>query len=220
AGDMREALQISQVNWIGAHADPDLNLILISISEGPDQRLQIEGQIPHELMHLILFHTFPDGYNNLPSWLNEGLASYAELYPSPDYFILLQNAAEKDTFIPLGNLCKSFPQEPSQAYLAYAQSAGVVQYIFENYGKDKMMSLLEIYRQGLNCDAGLQTALGVNQDDLFRQWRSEKFGSAPVHRALGNFLPWALILLIALGVPVMISIRYLIRPTIIVKEEE
>jgi hypothetical protein len=208
-GDLRQALQLSQDSWVGAHADPIMNVVLLSIRTGPDQRLQLESQIPHELMHIFLYNSLPNHYDRLPYWLTEGLATNAELYPNPDYFILLQNASEDDSFIPLSTLCNSFPQDPSQAFLAYAQSSSIVQFLIENFGTSKLIDLLNIYQQEMNCDAGLQAVYGLTQDELQRQWRSEKFGAAPINRALTNFLPWAIILILALGVPILISIRSL-----------
>ena len=92
---MRDVLQSFRKNWIGAHADPDLRVMVLSLPEGPEQRLEMERQIPHELMHILLYDTVGEGYVNLPAWLSEGLATVAELYPNPDYLVLLENARQQ-----------------------------------------------------------------------------------------------------------------------------
>ncbi len=120
AEEMRATLQTAGRNWVGAHTDPDLRVMVVSLPQGPEQRLEMERQVPHELMHLLLYQWLEQGYGGLPTWLNEGLASIAELYPNPDYLVLLDSALGKDNLLPINSLCQSFPRDASSAYLAYA----------------------------------------------------------------------------------------------------
>ncbi|MGD9093957.1 MAG: peptidase MA family metallohydrolase, partial [Anaerolineales bacterium] len=78
AKEMRDTLQMSGTNWIGAHTDPDLGVMVVSLPPGPEQRLEMERQIPHELMHIMLYQNLGPAYDNLPTWFNEGLGSVAE----------------------------------------------------------------------------------------------------------------------------------------------
>jgi len=47
--DMRATLQVSDRSWVGAHTDPDLQVMVVSLPTGPEQRLEMERQIPHEM---------------------------------------------------------------------------------------------------------------------------------------------------------------------------
>jgi len=40
--DLRETLHGSGRNWAGAHTDPDLGVMVVSLPEGPEQRLEME----------------------------------------------------------------------------------------------------------------------------------------------------------------------------------
>lgn len=92
ASELQATLLMSGQSWVAGHADPDLGISVVSLPAGPDQRLEAERQIPHELMHIALYQFLGPGYENLPAWLKEGLPSITELYPNPDFQILLENA--------------------------------------------------------------------------------------------------------------------------------
>lgn len=206
AKDMRDVLQSFRKSWVGAHADPDLGVMVVSLPEGPEQRLEMERQIPHELMHILLFNMIGESYVNLPAWLSEGLASIAELYPNPDYLVLLENAYGKGSLPSVRTLCQSFPRDASGAFLAYAQSASFTRYLHQRFGSSGMESLVRQYADGLNCERGIEAALGLPLSQLEREWRKDVFGENVYLSALNNFLPWLVFLLIIAIIPVGIVI--------------
>ncbi|MCS7246616.1 MAG: peptidase MA family metallohydrolase [Anaerolineales bacterium] len=212
-GELRQALQISKSGWIAAHADPALGVILVSVSEGFDQRLQMEQQIPHEMMHLYLYRYRPDAYSNLPVWLREGLATAVELYPNPDYYALLDTAARDRSFLALSSLCETFPQEPLTAYLAYAQSAAVVQYLIEQYGIERVRQLINAYADQYDCEAGFGHIYNFSLRQLEDQWREHRFGSHPTGRALARLVPWGMLLMLVLFGPLLLSFQLLSHST-------
>jgi len=85
AGEAQSSLQIGGMDWAAGHTDPDLGVIAISLPPGADQRLEMARQIPHELMHVLLYNRVGEAYKNLPVWYVEGLASMVELYPDANY---------------------------------------------------------------------------------------------------------------------------------------
>ncbi len=212
-GELRQALQLTNSSWVGAHADPDLGVILIAVNEGLDQRLQMEQQIPHELMHIYLFHYEPSAYSNLPYWLNEGLATAIELYPNPDYYSLLETAHQKDSFLTLKSLCDTFPQDASSVYLAYAQSGAIVQFLIERYGMEKLRQLITAYANQVNCETGFYRNYGFSTAQLEQEWRQARFGETSSKQALANLAPWGVIFVLVLFVPVVLSIRLIYHTT-------
>lgn len=211
AAEMRQALQSMGSSWVGAHTDPDLNVMVLSLPNGPEQRLEMERQIPHELMHIMLYQSIGSGYVNLPAWLNEGLASLAELYPNPDYLSLLQSAYKKDSLLSISSLCQEFPRDASGAFLAYAQASSFTRFLHQQYGSSGLESLIRQYADGLDCSRGAQVALGSSLTQLERQWRQDIFGENLVLTALTNFLPWLVLLGIILFVPALLVFASLRR---------
>ncbi len=199
--EMRATLQTGGQSWIGAHTDPDLGVMVVSLPPSPEQRLEMERQIPHELMHILLYQWLGPGYANLPMWLNEGLASAAELYPNPDYLILMDKAQRQDEVLPITTLCQAFPRQTSGAFLAYAEAASFTRYLYRQYGASGLESLVKAYANGLDCERGVEVALGASLSQLERNWRGEAFGENPILSVLIKLSPWLVLLLITLTVP-------------------
>lgn len=198
---LQEALVLGGQEWVAGHADPDLGVMLAAIPSRPEQTLVMEQIIPHEMMHILLYQTIGDGYQNQPTWLVEGLASVAELYPNPDYQILLNNAVERDTLINMDSLCAAFPRDASSALLAYAQSASFTRYLHQQYGASGLERLIQTYTDGLDCSRGVEIALGKNLKQLEGQWRADVLGEDRTGTAAQNLLPWLVIALVVLIAP-------------------
>ena len=199
--DVQAALQLSGQNWVAGHADPDLRVILVSLPEGPEQHLEMERQIPHELMHVLVYQLTGDDYKNLPTWLVEGLASVNELYPNPDYQVLLENAYRSDGLLPLSSLCQVFPRDASSVLLAYAEAASFTSYLYQQYGRQRLNELVQGYASGLGCERGTEHALGETLSRLEMRWRREAFAENTYLSTLGGLLPWLVLLLAALAAP-------------------
>ncbi|MCJ7660155.1 MAG: peptidase MA family metallohydrolase [Anaerolineales bacterium] len=206
AKELRSALQLSGQDWVAGHADPDLGVVLVSLPPGPEQQLEMERQIPHELMHVLMYQTIGVAYERLPIWLNEGLASITELYPNPDYYTILNNAYEEDDLLPINSLCQVFPQDSFKTLLAYAESASFTHYLNNQYGMPGLESLVIHYADGLDCQHGAEQALGSTLTQLETQWRRETFNEDPLITVIENLLPWVLLLLIMVGLPLLFSL--------------
>jgi Peptidase MA superfamily len=206
---MQEVLHTNTEDWVAGHADADLGVIVVTLPPGPDQKLLIDQRVPHELMHVLLFQFTDPGYANLPTWLNEGLASQVELYPNSDYPILLEEAVKRQTLIPMVSLCQTFPRDASNALLSYAQAASFTKYLYNTYGTTGLVDLVKAYANGLDCQRGAQHALGLNLTQLERGWRSDVLAIDVVQSAVNNLLPWVILLLAVLAVPAFIAIRHL-----------
>ena len=201
AKDMQATLSPSGQNWVAGHADPDLGVMVVALPNGPDQRLLMEQRIPHELMHIMLYRLTGSGYSHLPAWLNEGLASTAELYPNPDYQVLLDSAYQENGLLPISSLCDAFPRDASNALLAYSQASSFTRFLHSVYGTSGMDDLVKSYANGLDCRRGAEASLGNNLTRLERQWRQATFSENASLTALNNLLPWLILLLAALGGP-------------------
>ncbi len=208
--DMRDSLQLSTSSWIGAHADPDLSVMVISLPSGPDQHLEMERQIPHELMHIMLYHHIGKRYINLPVWLVEGLASIVELYPNPDYAILLSSAVNGDNLLEIQSLCTNFPSDATDAYLAYAQAESFTRYLYDHYGDETMETLVATYSSGVDCERGVEMVFGKNLAGLQTEWFEDTFDANGMETGIRNLVPWILLLIVVIGGPISVAIIFFV----------
>ncbi len=205
ASDLQSVLNLNPNSWVAGHASPDLGVILVSIPPGPDQRAEMERQIPHELMHILQYRLAGQSYTRQPVWLIEGLASIAELYPNPEYQRVLQKASENDTLLPFVNLCSAFPAELSGAILSYAQSASFVRYLYQTYGASSLRDLIFAYKDGLGCEEGVRKVYGQSIAQLETRWRQEALGMDLASLAWNNLQPYLFILFLV-SLPILWTI--------------
>ena len=206
ATELQTALRLSGESglWIAGHADPNLGVVVVTIPPGPAQTYEIKRQIPHEITHVMLYQWLGEDYYNLPQWLREGLPSMAELFPNPDYALLLENAQETESLLPMDTLCESFPLGASNFLLAYAQSADFTWFLYENYGSTGLEALSRAYADGLSCEQGAQQALGISLTELDREWRKQTFGENTLLAVLRELLPWIVLMGVVLVGPLVL----------------
>jgi len=209
--DLQGALYLGGETWEAGHANPALGVVMVAIAPGPQQGIEMEQRIPHELAHVILYRQVGGGYNNLPTWLREGMATLAELYPNPDYDRALTDASRKGTLIPLKDLCASFPPNVGQAFLAYAESRSFTRYLRDTYGASSLLGLANVYADGLDCDKGITRALGASLEQLDIRWREAVLGENAARLAFRNMAPFLVLLAVILIVPLWGAVNLIRR---------
>ncbi len=209
AGDLQSALQLGGQPWTAGYANPDLGVVMVSIPTGPEQSLELERQIPHEISHVLLYQATGAGYTKIPIWLTEGLASVAELYPNPDYQRALDNARENDALLPISSLCQSFPQAASDAFLAYAKSASFTRYLHDHYGTTGLQNLIQRYTDGMGCSEAPAAVFGVSMDQLEARWKLDNLAATPAWVAFKNLAPYLALFALLLVVPLIALLRSL-----------
>jgi hypothetical protein len=170
--DFSESLPPNSAEWIGGQARPPLRLIVAGIDPTRGAMAEIGRMIPHEVSHLILYQATRNPYNSPPSWLDEGLAVYNQETPDSRFAGLLRDAVRDGRLIPIRALNSSFPLDPDQALLSYAESASVVTFISQRFGDAKLGALLTSFKQEMAYDEAAQSALGVSLTELDAQWKA------------------------------------------------
>ena len=201
--DLQSALYLGGEKWQGGHANPKLGVVMLSVSLGPGQGIEMETLIPHELAHVMLYRNLGEGYASLPVWLSEGIASLAELYPNPDYDQALSIASQNGSLLSIEELCETFPLDASRAYLAYAESQSFVRFLRDTYGAPSLVSLTSAYADGLNCDQGVVRTLGASLVSLDTRWRETVLGQNVVGVFLRNMLPYLGLFVFMLLIPLI-----------------
>ncbi len=167
--DFAGAIGPSSYEWVGGEAYPSMGQAFFVIAD--DQDIALVRDMPHEMTHLV-FAQIESRALFIPSWFNEGLAVYNQLYHEPAMAAALQQALTNHTLLPLDQINGSFPADADEAYLAYAQSWNLVEYMYQTYGTEKMATFLKTLNSPLiDFDGAAKQALGIDVAHLERQWR-------------------------------------------------
>ncbi len=166
--DLQGAM-IHPQEWTGGVAYTRHGIIAIGIA--PTNISWGKRAIAHELAHMVVDQITLNPYNELPTWLEEGLAVYAEGDMQSEFASRLEEAVNTDSLISVQGLCSPFSAYSDVATLGYAQSRSLVEYLITSYGQAKMLELLNTFSQGSSYDAALETVYGFDMDTLDSLWR-------------------------------------------------
>ncbi len=168
-GDLRGAMIFPQ-EWTGGVAFTEYGIIAIGV---PLNELDWgKRALAHELGHTVTHQlTFSPYGAVLPTWLDEGLAMHAEGEPDSYLQSWLKKAISQQKLISVRSLSSPFSAKPEEAYISYAESQSLVEFLIQNHGKDKMLRLLGLLKEGNSCDEALTEVYGFDQDGLDKLWR-------------------------------------------------
>jgi len=192
--DLQGAMIFPQ-EWTGGVAFTRYGTIAIGIA--PNNLAWGRRAIAHEMAHLVIHQMTLNPYGDLPTWLDEGLAMYAEGPLEPKLVALLNEAAAENKLISARSLSSPFSAHAEEAVLSYAQSYSLVDFLISSYGPDKMLELLNIFREGSSYDGALSRVYGFDMDGLNTLWRdyiavpvqsSEELGMEPA--PIGTLAGW------------------------------
>ena len=166
--DVRGAVLFAQA-WTGGLAFGSRNILLIAV-DPTDFELHLPGVI-HELAHLLVGEVTFNCFGDLPTWLDEGLAVYAE-GRLPDFQRrALEEAIANDDLISLRSLNSSFPAADSGSTLSYSLSWSLVDYLITAHGWSKMQDLLGVFAEGATYEGAIEQVYGMDLDSLENAWR-------------------------------------------------
>jgi hypothetical protein len=198
--DLTEALEIGGLSAVGGHATPDLRLGLVSIQPGPEQGLEMDQKIPHELAHILSYELMGERYTRLPVWLREGIAAQVELAANPNYPLALTQASNQGALLSIESMCAAFPPESGRLFLAYAESESFTRFIINKFGQTGLLALTSAYGDGLNCKQGMQQAYGQSLATVEAEWRASVLGENAGLTAFTNLFPYLAVLVVLLTV--------------------
>jgi hypothetical protein len=168
AQDLRGAMIYPQ-EWTGGVAFTRYGTIAIGISS--DNLYWGKRAIAHELTHLVIHQMTLNPYNDLPTWLDEGLAMRTEGALQLEFTVYLNKAIAEKNLISVRSLSSPFSAYAEQSYLSYAQSYSLVDFLIIKYGQAKMLELLLTFRQGSSYDGALEQVYGFDMDGLDTLWQ-------------------------------------------------
>ena len=142
--------------------------------------------ISHESAHLLMDQAVGPNALPLPSWLDEGFASYVE--PGSRAF---SGQSLNDRGLPLRSMAR-ISGTPQTIGAFYQKAESVVAYMIEEFGVDTFQRLLGGLAQGRTMDQALTQAYGFDVSGLEGRWSTDDgppTAPAPGRRTYGT--PWA-----------------------------
>lgn len=197
--------------WSLAVAVPRQHLVIIrGPSLQPASPTDFSEALTHEVAHLALHPVSRKRGSPLPSWLEEGLASWAASGPLDRVRRAeLRGRARSGTLLDLRSLGRGFPADPAMARQAYDQTQALVGWIEEQGGGEQAVrALVDALEAGYTPDGALGQVIGkslLETDEGFRaSLIGERYWWLDLILQLDIFAVMALLALAAIG-------RYLLR---------
>lgn len=147
--------------WAGGAYDGRIRLPVGGAMRTP---AALDRVVRHELVHAMIEYTAP---RNIPTWVNEGLASVLE---SPDRTWVRKVLNGTTEVFALDDLTNGFSHlDGSDALVAYAESAVAAEVLVERLGPN-LGVFLQMVGNGHTVDQALGT-LNVRPDSFHAEWR-------------------------------------------------
>lgn len=125
----------------------------------------------HEIAHIVIREA-TRGPFDIPAWLNEGTAVWAQEEPLGGELAALDAAIARDRVLSLQVLSSSSAAgDADTVSLFYGQSYSVVKYLMDTYGPEKFGQLFAVFKEGATTDKALRAVYGFGLRDLENQWR-------------------------------------------------
>ncbi len=146
----------------------------------PGLGASVKGVTSHEIVHLAVAEVTGRAHTRVPTWLNEGLAEFANLEPFAEHVRALRRGILNDSVKPLWAL-GTFWGDGDDILTAYGQGQSVVRHLVSNYGEEKIAELMQAIRSSFDIDQALEMVYGFDQYDLDAEWR-RSVGLEPLPR--------------------------------------
>ncbi|MBI4775164.1 MAG: hypothetical protein HY788_13495 [Deltaproteobacteria bacterium] len=153
--------------WADGLAVPSLDLIVLKSPKILPNSDPLEIFI-HEYVHILL--SYHSGGDEIPTWLNEGLAMYLSGEWGWSRSIYMTRAVLSGKVMPLQELERGFPSDVERARTAYAESYYVIAFLRENFGVKGLHVFIRFYQKGFGFGNALHRATGLRFEELENRW--------------------------------------------------
>jgi hypothetical protein len=167
--------------------------------------------IVHETAHLMLAQALDTQGRPIPSWLDEGFATYMEPGSEP-----YSGRSLSDQGLPLRAM-STVSGTPEEINYFYLKAESVVSYLINEHGGQSFQTFLGELRQGRSLDTALVNTYGFDIDGLETEWAASPVGRASPSPArqrpaspfllLNSWLLGGLVLVVM----TLVLIRYVVR---------
>ncbi len=168
--------------------------------QGPDTSIQTLGEVGavdtalvsrdttfldivrHELAHIVTNHATEHHISEIPTWINEGLSTYAQRQLLASEEQALGLAIQRNRVLPITSLNASARGSAGDVSIFYAESGSLIAYLIGTFGDDKFGEFIAALADD-TTDKAMQAVYGFDQLGLENRWRKAvglpEVGAAP-----------------------------------------
>ena len=126
--------------------------------------------VRHELTHVLTKLAGEGGIGNLPSWLDEGTATYAEADWRTRRGGAIAAAVANDAILNVRSM-GSTSNQAGTIDLFYGQSGDMVTFLIDRFGPEQFAELFSVFKGGSTVENALIEAYGFGRDELDTRYR-------------------------------------------------
>ncbi len=153
--------------WSGAMVNIKKRTIITFVG----QQGFFDSVLPHELTHII-FREFVGDKINLPLWIDEGVACSQEKSNLKERLKFAKNLVTEGVYISLSKLNAIQGATLVVPNVFYAESASLIIFLLEDYGRDKFLDFSRGLRDGGDWQETLQNTYGFKDlNDMESKWK-------------------------------------------------
>jgi hypothetical protein len=155
--------------WAVGVALSDEARVVVTSAHAGGPRASTGSVAVHEIVHLFVGEV---GGDDVPRWLNEGVAVYLSGEDRGASFFDLARALVTEDALYLSEIEDRFPVDEARVRLAYYESLTAVQFIERRWGAAAIPELLRAIRAG-GFDAAIRAVLALSPDDFEDAWERD-----------------------------------------------
>ena len=175
--DFFGALGPAAREWTGAAAFSEIRTIFMWLGGGPPSYL--ETAIVHEITHIVFFDATDNPYHEPATWLNEGIAVFAETGDAAEAVSFVAQQADRQGLFAFDAISERFPIGSLESSLSYAQGAAMVDFLVDRYGREAIAAMTAAFRDGASDEEALEAATGVPAAELYEAFFAQYGAEVP-----------------------------------------
>jgi Peptidase MA superfamily len=126
--------------------------------------------VRHELTHIVTNAATEHHLADLPTWINEGLSTYAQSSLLPNESDALDLAIRRDRVLPITSLGTAARGNAGDVSIFYAESGSIIAFMIDVLGEEKFANFLDALATD-TVDGALQTVYSFDTLGLENAWR-------------------------------------------------
>ena len=130
-----------------------------------------DDTLRHEFAHILTKAAGEGGLGQVPSWLDEGVAVYAQTEPGDGFIAPFDLAVLTDRLIPFRSMITG-NTNPGRVGLYYGQSYAMVDFLIETGGAGEFARLFATIKAGARFDRAIETVYGWDLDEFENAFRA------------------------------------------------